>query len=237
MRGVRATAVVLFCLSSSANADTIVQTMSGSSSAGTFLTLFDPSLGPLNSVQIEGTMVVQAAAMRDPFGDLSAISVDVTGVGGLIAPWGTVVPLTGLSGTEGFPEGSIFGGATVSGNIFSLLTGAAVNPFLQDGIRPNGGLWQPFGGINLLVGHEYIPGKPISPTYNVTVTYNFGPVPEPSTWAMMLLGFVGVGLTLRRRIETIDGNEDRRSSKGAWRPATPSTTNARSFRILQPNRR
>jgi hypothetical protein len=197
MRSVFATAVAVLCLSSSANAGTLVQTMSGSNIAGTYLTLFDPSFGPLNSVQIEGTMTVQAAAMRDPFGDLSAVNVDVGGVGAIIASWGTVVPLTDLTGTESFAEGSAFGGASVSGNISNLLTGAAVNPFLQDGIRPNGGLWQPFGGVFLLVGHEFIPGKPIPSTYNVTVTYNFGPVPEPSTWAMMLLGFSMIGVAFR----------------------------------------
>lgn len=31
------------------------------------------------------------------------------------------------------------------------------------------------------------------------VTLNFAPVPEPATWATMLLGFAGIGLTIRRR--------------------------------------
>ena len=31
------------------------------------------------------------------------------------------------------------------------------------------------------------------------VSFNFAPVPEPATWAMMLLGFAGIGLTVRRR--------------------------------------
>ena len=30
-------------------------------------------------------------------------------------------------------------------------------------------------------------------------TFNFGALPEPGTWAMMLLGFGGIGLTMRRR--------------------------------------
>ncbi|WP_308514710.1 PEPxxWA-CTERM sorting domain-containing protein [Sphingomonas flavescens] len=32
-----------------------------------------------------------------------------------------------------------------------------------------------------------------------TITLNFRAVPEPATWAMMLLGFAGIGLTIRRR--------------------------------------
>lgn len=204
MRSAVATAIAVLSLSSSANAGTLVQTMSGSNIAGTSLTLFDPSFGPLNSVQIEGTMTVQAAAMRDPLGELPAINVDVAGVGAIMASWGTVVPQwTDLAGIESFAEGSAFGGASVSGNISNLLTGADVNPFLQDGIRPNGGLWQPFGGVFLLVGHEYIPGKPIPTTYKVTVTYNFGTVPEPSTWMMMLLGFSMTGLAFRRSASSL----------------------------------
>lgn len=32
-----------------------------------------------------------------------------------------------------------------------------------------------------------------------TISLNFRAVPEPATWAMMLLGFGGIGLTVRRR--------------------------------------
>jgi hypothetical protein len=31
------------------------------------------------------------------------------------------------------------------------------------------------------------------------LTLNFTAVPEPATWAMMLLGFAGIGLSVRRR--------------------------------------
>jgi hypothetical protein len=36
-----------------------------------------------------------------------------------------------------------------------------------------------------------------------TLTYIYRPVPEPATWAMMLLGFAGIGMTIRRRGEPI----------------------------------
>jgi len=29
------------------------------------------------------------------------------------------------------------------------------------------------------------------------------PVPEPATWAMMLVGFAGIGMSLRRRRQTV----------------------------------
>jgi len=31
------------------------------------------------------------------------------------------------------------------------------------------------------------------------LTYFYSAVPEPSTWAMMLIGFAGIGLAMRRR--------------------------------------
>ena len=34
---------------------------------------------------------------------------------------------------------------------------------------------------------------------HITVYDSAGPVPEPATWAMMLLGFTGIGMTIRRR--------------------------------------
>jgi hypothetical protein len=44
------------------------------------------------------------------------------------------------------------------------------------------------------VGNVDVRGGPPS-----RLTLNFAAVPEPATWAMMLLGFAGIGLTVRRR--------------------------------------
>lgn len=35
--------------------------------------------------------------------------------------------------------------------------------------------------------------------YSGTINFNTPPVPEPATWAMMLLGFGGIGMAMRRR--------------------------------------
>ena len=44
---------------------------------------------------------------------------------------------------------------------------------------------------------SYFPG---TPGYShITVYDEAGPVPEPATWAMMLLGFGGIGMAMRRR--------------------------------------
>ena len=37
------------------------------------------------------------------------------------------------------------------------------------------------------------------PSASYSGTINFGAVPEPATWAMMLLGFGGIGMAMRRR--------------------------------------
>lgn len=39
-------------------------------------------------------------------------------------------------------------------------------------------------------------------SYSGTVNFNL-PLPEPATWAMMLLGFAGIGLTMRTRRRTV----------------------------------
>lgn len=39
-------------------------------------------------------------------------------------------------------------------------------------------------------------------SYSGTINFNTPPVPEPSTWAMMLLGFGATGLMMRRRRRT-----------------------------------
>jgi hypothetical protein len=50
-------------------------------------------------------------------------------------------------------------------------------------------------------GFSFLGGSPLGNTSidNVVVTNNVGAVPEPSTWAMMILGFAGVGFMAYRR--------------------------------------
>lgn len=38
-----------------------------------------------------------------------------------------------------------------------------------------------------------------SASYSGTINFNTVPVPEPATWALMLLGFAGIGMAMRRR--------------------------------------
>lgn len=55
---------------------------------------------------------------------------------------------------------------------------------------------------NRITGSDYINGYPVTQFYDTHTDGSFataGAVPEPSTWAMLLMGFIGVGVMMRRR--------------------------------------
>jgi PEP-CTERM motif len=55
---------------------------------------------------------------------------------------------------------------------------------------------------NRIGGSDYINGYPVTQFYDTHTDGSFstaGAVPEPSTWAMLLLGFVWLGVMIRRR--------------------------------------
>ena len=52
-------------------------------------------------------------------------------------------------------------------------------------VTPAGSSWAVVGGTDTRAHY--------------TLRYVFAPVPEPATWAMMLLGFAGIGLAVRKR--------------------------------------
>jgi hypothetical protein len=55
---------------------------------------------------------------------------------------------------------------------------------------------------NRIDGSDYINGYPVTQFYDTHTDGSFttaGAVPEPSTWAMLLMGFVGIGAMARRR--------------------------------------
>lgn len=91
---------------------------------------------------------------------------------------------TSLDGMNFTPVGAILDpNATVSGGSSSLLTGAPVSALYVEYF---------FGGA---IGSNGFPnGAGVSEVFASVAA-----VPEPSTWAMMLLGFGGLGLMLHRR--------------------------------------
>lgn len=89
---------------------------------------------------------------------------------------GATITSAALSGLGGSP---IIASNTGSANTLSLLTGNL----------SSGNYRFTFGG-NAPANGGVVSGN---------LTFNHVAVPEPATWAMMLLGFAGIGLVMRRR--------------------------------------
>lgn len=186
----------------SAAADTIVQSVSGTNIGGTPLNLFDPTLGTLTSVQIDGSLSWSESLVRSAI-ITPAVNTPRTAGGDLIVQSsGLPVASTTLSGNESYAAGSIFGSLSLSGSLFALLTGTDVNPFLYTGGQSSI-LLSPLASVAPQVGSiMFGPGSP-GGSYSVRVSYNFtANVPEPATWAMMLVGFAAIGFAMRRRVAT-----------------------------------
>ena len=192
-------AAALWCAPAAAN--TIVQSVSGTNRSGGPFNLFDPSLGTLDSVQIEGTVGFEEDLIRsgDPT-TFQAINIPTAGSVFLIHgnPTQTAASAT-PGGTEVWAAGSSFGHISLSGSLFALLTRSDVNQFLVTGGGPLTDLMFASGSAGSVNGQLLgNPGSPLA-SFSVTLTYNYTGVPEPAAWDMMLLGFVGIGLSLRRR--------------------------------------
>jgi hypothetical protein len=180
-----------------AEATTITQTVSGSNTSGTPFSLFDPSIGTLDSVKIEGTLTYSESLVRNGAGDLSAVDISRAASENLLDIFtSSLITTTTVSGSETYPQGSIFGSISLSGSLFDVLTGSDVNKFFIVGNRTFSG-FTVTANVAPQVGQILAgPGSPHG-TYALTLTYYFTGLPEPSTWAMMLLGFAGIGWSLR----------------------------------------
>jgi hypothetical protein len=137
-----------------------------------------------------------------PDGSIDFVAGDVLGFQGLaLDDWMRFVPAG--TGGPGLPAGVVF----MSNPVDGIDSKADVNspPF---GMYPNFRLIQETSLGGGMLGYLYTPG-PGDPGFvlgvPVTVTYEFIsgddviPVPEPATWAMMLLGTGLIGASLRRR--------------------------------------
>ena len=205
MAGGAALALVLTTLCvSAASATVISQTLHTSLSLNSSSTLdfngFDPTLGTLTDVTatLSGGASITIRAMN-----ASAISQDliavIKGTATLSGPGNlsfsrTYSPIISFDVASGETQtgeiGSIYGPGSQSGVIplADFIGGpASIDISVTDSADVSGGLG-PCCSLVSLTGTD-------SPT--VTLQYTFTPastpVPEPSTWAMMLLGFAGLG--------------------------------------------
>jgi uncharacterized protein (TIGR03118 family) len=174
-------------------------------------------LVPFNVQNINGSIFVTYAPAGHPaqtmaalgqgavavFSESGVLQQVLTGAGHLAAPWGIALA------PSGFGQ---FGGDLLVGNFsfinpgisaFDPVTGAFLGTIPIDvglGNTP-GGLWAlGFGGggsngdPNTLYFTDGIDGETHGLFGAISV------VPEPSTWAMMLLGFAGLGFTFRKSL-------------------------------------
>jgi hypothetical protein len=139
---------------------------------------------------------------------LSGNSLNVAGSSGTLNVFITASGLANLTSAvfSSFTENTLPAGYSVQeltffdqGNgIFALTTPLASQNFTSAGTSNNTNFMNPVAPYSIT--EEYIitvaPGAEPGSTLNSTIIVS---VPEPSTWAMMILGFLGVGFMAYRR--------------------------------------
>lgn len=85
----------------------------------------------------------------------------------------------------------------VTGAVLAALPGMSANGS-QTGFTSNGRLR--FSFESAITGVEFFSGNNALEISDIAAVGPFALVPEPATWAMMLLGFGGVGMLMRRRV-------------------------------------
>jgi uncharacterized protein YfaP (DUF2135 family) len=105
------------------------------------------------------------------------------------------VPITGttVSLIQLFTGGSIVAGVYSGGSLVNSIPGSSNSLTLSTALVPNTNYTLVYSGT---LGANTTPGN-ISGNGAFAVT-----VPEPATWALMLLGFGGMGMAMRRRRRT-----------------------------------
>ena len=177
----------------------IVQNVSGTQRSGTPLTLFDPTLGSLDSVQIEGTVGLAFDLIR--FNSLdTAVTIGHSSSACLSLGVGPSFGCTSTSGNEHYDAGSMFGLMSLSGDVFTILIGGDVTQFIASGAVTSSLIIPVENPVPPQVGQTLFgPGNVFPYSLKVTYTYSLIPIPEPATWLLMMVGFGAIGWALRRR--------------------------------------
>jgi hypothetical protein len=138
--------------------------------------------------------------------DLVAPKFANIGFGVPATPFGSFTEFSGLSGPASFGSGDTKNANTTSGASFILVgkedgqgivdlpvTYVSKTLFTDSDTFNNA----TFSSLGLTVGtYTYTFGSGVNAD---SIVVQIGAVPEPSTWAMMILGFVGLGLMAYRR--------------------------------------
>lgn len=134
----------------------------------------------LTSCTASNTATQSTIAFSNPSVAAGAVSADINFTNTLAGLYTIIVDST----TTGFAitnvtlgGNTLFSGSAQTTGFLNLTLGMGTYDFTFTGTSPS-----PNGGA--------VSGN---------VTFNLVPVPEPATWAMMLLGFAGIGFAMRRR--------------------------------------
>ena len=109
-----------------------------------------------------------------------------------------------------YDPGSVAGASYI---FFSITNSSGTVVFSQDGLSDNvTSVTIPAGTLlaggtysfdllysNRITGYDYINGYPVTQFYDTHTDGTFTAVPEPSTWAMLVMGFAGIGFMIRHR--------------------------------------
>jgi len=210
-------------VASAASAATLIETGSYGFSPTDFTTTdgnageislaqFNPALGKLNSIVITFTANDEATATatnNNPKGSKS-ISAKLDSKVVLHGPDGAGMHTFGsLTPTETVTDNLAAGATTTFGG---LLQSSLTDTYTLNPTSPSTKLFNSFVGTGLYnfvvdaTGASIVKGtgnfaSSISTEAQgiVTVDYNYTAVPEPATWAVMLVGFGGMGVAMRSR--------------------------------------
>lgn len=168
---------------------------------------FNPALGTLNSVNVSlafNTANLQAQA--DTAGTATLYRTTIVGLGPVSFPSYTSLLAVTSSDVFSFdtsPVTSVLAGGSGSGSVSSSL----LSSFIGTGQISTYGLLLQSVSVNNRGQYDsdgY--GFTYSISYDYTPTTVAGAVPEPSTWAMLTLGFAGVGFMAYRRKDKLAPN-------------------------------